>query len=340
MTLPLEALGHYLEQNVPDMGQLGEVKQFSGGQSNPTHLLTTSTGQFVLRQRPLGKLLPSAHAIDREYRLLRALRDTAVPVADAIYYCADEEIIGAQFYLMRYVEGDVHWDASLKEAPQTDREAITLRMVETLAAIHSVDWRGVGLGDFGKPTNYAQRQIDRWTRQYEASAVDEDPAMLRLIEWLRASVPADDGQTSLVHGDFRIDNLIYQRGTSKVAAVLDWELSTIGHPMADLAYILMHHRLPNDGPFHGLAGIDRAAYALPGQEKLIAAYCELTGIAQPKHLPFWISLAAFRLTAVLEGVRARIESGNAADAERGRRLVATIPVLLDVALEAADLRAN
>lgn len=334
-TLDLDRLSDYLTARLPNLPRLTGAQQFSGGQSNPTYLLKAGDRRFVLRRKPGGAILPSAHAIDREFRLLTALAPTDVPVAPALHYATDETVIGSEFYLMEFVDGVVHWNPALPEMDPAQRRPVTFAMVDTLAALHRVDWRAAGLADFGKPNDYAARQIARWSRQFRATEDGSYPDMERLIAQLEADLPADDGRATLVHGDFRIDNLMFRSGSDEVLAVLDWELATIGHPFADLAYMLMHHRLPNDSVFHGLGGVDRAAEGLPGEAQIIARYADRIGMSDAPPLDFWISLSAFRLAAILEGVRARIEEGNASDPERGRKLIRTIPDLIALGLNPA-----
>lgn len=329
----LTRLQAYLDAQVPWLGRLREARKFSGGQSNPTYLLEGEGGRCVLRRKPAGVTLPSAHAIDREFRLLTALAGTAVPVAGALAYCDDAAVIGSEFYLMEFVDGVVHWDAALPDVAVDRRRAVTFAMTDTLATLHNVDWADVGLSDFGRTENYAARQIGRWKRQYHAARPTAEPDIETLVDWLEAHLPPEDGAATLVHGDFRIDNLMYHREGAHVAAVLDWELSTLGHPLSDLAYLLLHHRLSNDGVFKGLGGIDRARAQLPSEAEIIARYCDRTGRTTPPALTFWIALSAFRLVAILEGVKARIRQGNAANPERGRELVSAIPELTALALD-------
>ena len=255
-----------------------EVRQFAGGQSNPTYLVQSPDYRYVLRRKPPGKLLPSAHAVDREFRVLAALAGSQVPVARVYALCEDPEVIGSAFYVMDYVEGRIFWDALLPEVPAAGRRAVYGEMVRVLAALHSVDYRALGLADFGKPGNYIERQVARWTQQYRASETEKIDAMERLIEWLPKHIPAGE-QTSIVHGDFRLDNTIFHPAEPRILAVLDWELSTLGHPLVDFAYFCMRYHLPA-AEFRGLGGVDPAAYMMiPTEAQCVAQYCRLRGIA-------------------------------------------------------------
>jgi len=298
------------------------VEQFAGGQSNPTFLLESADRRYVLRRKPQGKLLPSAHAVDREYRVIMALADTEVPVARGFGLCTDPSVLGADFYVMDYVEGRIFWTAALPEEPAENRRAIYFEMTRVLAALHAVDTTAVGLSDYGKPTQYVARQVSRWTQQYRASATDSIEAMERLIEWLPLNVPGDD-ETSLVHGDYRLDNTIFHPSEPRILAVLDWELSTLGHPLVDLAYFCMRYRL-TAGEFGGLAGVDVAALMIPTEEECVADYCRRRGRAPvaSREWSYYLAFCMFRLAAILQGVLARAIQGNASSAtalEAGRR---------------------
>jgi aminoglycoside phosphotransferase (APT) family kinase protein len=300
-------LGH-LDGNV-------EVVQFKGGQSNPTYLVTAGRDRFVLRRKPPGKLLPSAHAIDREFRVLRALADTDVPVARALGLCEDEAVIGTAFYLMEYVAGRVFWKPELSELEKAERGRIHDEANRVIAALHSVDPLAVGLGDYGKTGQYIARQVARWSKQYQASVTEPIAAMDRLMEWLPANVPAAD-ETRIVHGDYRIDNLIFHATEPNVLAVLDWELSTLGHPLADFAYHCMIWRISPD-LFRGLGGLDLAALGVPTEAEYVAAYCRRTGrdgIAE-RDWEYYIAYNMFRIAAILQGVYARALQGNASSAD-------------------------
>jgi aminoglycoside phosphotransferase (APT) family kinase protein len=316
-------LERYLSAHIPGFRGPVQVEQFRGGQSNPTFKLVTPDRTYVLRRKPPGKLLPSAHAVDREYRVLTALADTDVPVAHCHALCADESVIGTMFYVMDYVEGRVLWDPTLPGMTPDERRAIFDEMNRVLAALHCVDYAAVGLSDFGRPGNYFARQIDRWSRQYKASETEKIEAMDRLIEWLPNHIPPSE-RTSIVHGDYRLDNMIFHPAEARVAAVIDWELSTLGDPMADLAYHMMAwHVSAND--FRGLRGADLAALGIPAEDEYVRTYLERTG--EPRHpseadWSFYMAYNMFRLAAILQGVMARAVAGNAASesaVQAGRR---------------------
>lgn len=306
-----DALARYLAQHVP--GFSGEISatKFSGGQSNPTFLLESESGKFVLRRKPPGALLASAHAVDREYRVLRALEKSPVPVARGVLLCEDETIIGSMFYLMEYVSGQVFWDPALPELESSRRISIYHALIDNLAALHEVDVQAVGLADYGKPGSYFERQLNRWTRQYRAAETEPLADMESLIDWLPKNLPPDDDQVSLIHGDYRMDNFIFEADKSTILAVLDWELSTLGHPLADLAYFCMCLRLPASGFPKGLAGLDRAALGLPSEEDIVLRYCEQRGLAGIPHWHFYLVFSFFRLAAICQGVLRRALDGNA-----------------------------
>ncbi len=310
-TLDTARLQHYLAGQIPDFSTLLECSKFSGGQSNPTYLLRTPERQYVLRRKPAGVLLKSAHAVDREYRVIKALGPTAVPVPQVYCLCEDEGVIGSMFYVMEFMDGRIFWDGALPAQSPPERTAIYDASVSVLAALHSVDVDQVGLGDYGKPGNYFARQIKRWSEQYLATATEDNPAMNRLMHWLPNNMPADDGRVALAHGDYRIDNLVFHTQESRVLAVLDWELSTLGHPWADLAYQCMHWRLAPDAAIPGLGGLDRAALGIPSEAAYVARYCALTGIDSIPDWDFYIIFSFFRIAAILQGVKMRALDGNA-----------------------------
>jgi aminoglycoside phosphotransferase (APT) family kinase protein len=299
-----------------------DVQQFAGGQSNPTFLVRSADHRYVLRRKPPGKLLPSAHAVDREYRVIVALANTAVPVAKAHALCEDPAVIGTAFYVMDYVEGRLFWDAALPEVAGAERRAIYDEMTRVIAALHSVDYAAAGLGDYGKPGRYIERQVARWTQQYRASATETIDAVERLIEWLPKHIPADE-ETAIVHGDFRLDNAIFHANEPRILAVLDWELSTLGHPLVDLAYLCMRYHLSAE-QFHGLGGLDPATLQIPSEAECVADYCRRRGRAPvaPQDWTYYLAFNMFRLAGILQGVLARAIQGNASSAtalEAGRR---------------------
>jgi aminoglycoside phosphotransferase (APT) family kinase protein len=275
-----------------------------------------------LRRKPFGKLLPSAHAIDREFRVLTALRDSNVPVARTYALCEDLKVMGAAFYVMEYVDGRIFWDAALPEVNADSRAAIYGEMIRVQAALHSVDYQAVGLGDYGKTGNYIERQLSRWTQQYRASETEKLAAVEHLMAWLPEHIPADD-QTSIVHGDFRLDNTIFHPREPRILAVLDWELSTLGHPLVDLAYFCMRYHLPA-AEFCGLGGVDATALGIPSEARSVAQYCNLRGLppVAPRDWTYYLAFCMFRLACILQGVFARALQGNASSEtalQAGRR---------------------
>jgi len=318
----VEALDAYLARHVAGYRGPLEVEQFKGGQSNPTYRLTATTKRYVLRRKPPGTLLASAHAVDREYRVITALRDTDVPVAVTHCYCDDASVIGTPFYVMDCVEGRVFWDPTLPELNHAERGAVWDDFNRVIAALHRVDANAVGLGDFGRPGNYFERQIARWSKQYRASETEPIDAMDRLIDWLPAHIPVGD-DTSIVHGDLRLDNLIFHPTEPRVLAVLDWELSTLGHPLADLSYHVMTWRLTAE-EFRGMAGRDLAALGIPSETEYLRRYCDRVGRSaiDPSDWEFHLAFSMFRLAAILQGIAKRVVDGTAAStaaAETGRR---------------------
>ena len=311
LSLPDAALAAYLADHVPGFcGPLVSTK-FRGGQSNPTYLIEAASGRYVLRRKPPGQLLASAHAVDREFRVLRALHGGPVPVAEPLHLCEDASVIGSMFYLMAHVDGRVCWDPSLPDMAPAARAAHYEAIVATLAALHRVDVAAVGLADFGKPGNYFARQIARWGEQYRASETGPIPAMDTLIAVLPARCPADDGVVALVHGDYRIDNLMFAPEAPRVVAVVDWELSTLGHPLADLGYFCMALRLSRNPALPGLAGLDRDALGIPTEAAILARYSEHSGRAIPADWNFVLAFSYFRLAAIAQGVAKRAQQGNA-----------------------------
>ena len=319
-TLDTRSLQAYLSAHLPGFSGTLSAEKFPGGQSNPTFLLSDGARRWVLRRKPPGELLASAHAVDREYRVLSALADTEVPVAETYLLCEDDSVIGSMFYIMEYLDGRVFWDPKLPEIDSPDeRGAMYDEMNRVLAALHSVDPEAVGLADFGRPGNYFERQVSRWTKQYRASETERSEAMETLIAWLPENMPEDDGQVSLVHGDYRLDNLMFHATEPRIIGVLDWELSTLGHPLADLSYQVMAWQLPDSEGIRGLMGVDRRALWLPTDEDYIARYCERTGRAGISHWNFYLVFCFFRLAAILQGVKKRALIGTASSAEAEAR---------------------
>lgn len=309
------ALDTYLTAHLGGFQGPATVQQFQGGQSNPTFLVTDASGaRFVLRKKPPGKLLPSAHMVEREFRAMRALSASAAPVPNARLLCEDAGIIGTPFYVMDHIDGRVLSDVALDGFSVKDRAAIYDGMNATLAALHSVDWRAAGLSDFGKPEHYIQRQVERWSKQFVATKGDSDiPAMERLMDWLPRAVPAGE-EVTIVHGDFRLGNLMLHKTEPRVVAILDWELATLGHPLPDLAYNCMAYHLPAGiKQFPGLVGVDLAGMGIPSEADYVAAYCQRTGRAGIPDWPYYLAFAFFRIAAICQGVYARALAGNAAD---------------------------
>lgn len=312
-TLDETALSAYLTQHIDGFKGPVKVEKFAGGQSNPTFLLKAESGKYVLRRKPPGKLLKSAHAVDREFKVLKALADTGVPVAHGYHLCEDDDVIGSMFYIMSFEPGTVYWDPTLPEIEKENRAAYHHEMIRVMAALHSVDVNLVGLTDYGKPGNYFERQISRWSSQYHAAETQNIQSMNTLLEWLPANLPFDDGQISLIHGDYRLDNAMFSSNEPRMIALLDWELSTLGHPLADLSYFCMGQRLPAAGGLKGLDGIDRASIGVPSEEELVNQYCELRGIEKIEDWHFYLAFSFFRLAAICQGVYKRSLGGNASN---------------------------
>ena len=313
--IDVDALATWLAAQVPGFEGPLTLEQFKGGQSNPTYKLITPSRTYVMRAKPgpAARLLPSAHAIEREFRVLKALAGTDVPVGEVICLCQDESVIGRAFYIMAFVDGRVYWEQSLPGLAPTERARIYDEMNRVISALHQVDYQAIGLGDFGKPGNYFARQIGRWSKQYLASQTEPIAEMNRLIDWLPAHVPTGD-ETSIVHGDFRLDNMIFSRDEPKVMAVLDWELSTLGHPLADFSYHCMGYHIPPD-QFRGIAGLDLGALGIPDEAEYMARYCRRTGRNRIEHWDFYLAYNCFRLAAILQGIMKRVVDGTAASAE-------------------------
>lgn len=308
------ALASALEAAIPGFRGPLTATKFEGGQSNPTYRIDAASGTWVLRRKPPGALLASAHAVDREFRVLQALQGR-VPVATPRWLCADESIIGSMFYVMDFVDGRVEWDPSLPGHDPAQRAAHYDAIIDVMAAIHGVDVAAAGLAGFGKPGNYFARQLARWSEQYAASRTRGIAAMDALIAELPGRCPADDGCVVLVHGDFRIDNLMWAKDEAQLLAVMDWELATLGHPLADLGYFCMALRLPRNPSIPGLAGLDRSALGIPAEHALLARYAANTGRAIPADWGFVLAFSFFRLAAIAQGVAKRAEQGNASSGQ-------------------------
>ena len=331
-----DALSDYLSAHVAGFNGLDAITRFTGGQSNPTYKITSGGRDYVMRAKPPGTLLKSAHAVDREYRVMRALADTCVPVPKMYHLSEDNSPLGTQFFVMEMVDGTVHWDPGLPGFSQQSRAAAYGSLNATLADLHDIDPASIGLSDYGRPGNYFERQLTRWSQQYRASESAHLPQVDQLIGWLERNMVGDDGAISIVHGDYRLDNVMLAQDAPCVVAVLDWELSTLGHPMADLAYQCMGLRLPNQGTARGLAGIDRAPLGIPSEQDYVAAYCQRRRLERPENWPFYLSLSYFRLLAILQGVVARAAAGNASNPGDMAALEAAIPQLAQAALEIAE----
>ena len=309
------ALDAYLREHVAGFRGPLEVEQFKGGQSNPTFLLRTPGARYVMRAKPApaAKLLPSAHAVDREYRVITALRGTGVPVPRTFALCEDEGVIGRAFYVMDYVEGRVLWDQALPGVSRDERRAIYDEMNRVIAQLHAVDCKAIGLETYGKPGNYFARQLDRWTKQYRASETEKIEAMDRLMAWLPGAIPPGD-ETTIVHGDYRLDNLVFHPTEPRILAILDWELSTLGHPLADFSYHCMSWHIP-PAQFRGIAGLDLPGLGIPTEEEYVATYCRRTGRDRIGNWDFYLAYNMFRLAAILQGIMKRALDGTAASRE-------------------------
>ncbi len=323
--LDTAAVEDWLTAHMPGFSGPLTATPITGGQSNPTYRLDTPSGAYVLRRKPPGVLLKSAHAVDREFRVQQALAGTEVPVARMHVLCEDDSVIGSAFYVMEAVAGRTFDDPAMPGLAPDERSAMIGAMNGVLAAIHEVDIDAAGLSDFGPTGNYYARQLDRWTKQYRASQTEDLPDMDALIDWLGANMPPDDGQRRLVHGDYRLDNLLFAPDRPEIAAVLDWELSTLGHPYADLAGVIMQWSMPHTREGRGLAGVNRAALGLWEDQRFIDEYCARRDLPGIENFEFYLAFCHFRMAAILQGVKKRALDGNASDPERGLQLGAYVP---------------
>ncbi|MCY0146935.1 phosphotransferase family protein [Hoeflea sp. G2-23] len=326
----MDALADELHDLVPEFSGLHAIEKFNTGQSNPTYRVEADSGRYVLRAKPPGPLLKSAHQVDREYRVMKALADNDVPVPKVFGLSQEHSVIGRMYFVMELVEGHIFWDPALPEMTKAERAAVYDGMNDVLARLHSVDPEAAGLGDFGRPGNYFARQIRRWSEQYLASKTEELPDIDRLMAWLADNVPEDKGRASIVHGDFRLDNMIFAGHGEQVLALIDWELSTLGHPLADLSYQCMQWRLPHASGFRGLGGLDRGDLGIPSEADYVARYCERSGI-EIDNWSFCLAFSFFRLAAILQGVYKRSLDGNASNPERAREIGKAVPLLAAMA---------
>jgi len=323
------ALLGWMQANVEGFQGPLEVRQFKGGQSNPTYQLITPTKKYVMRRKPPGKLLPSAHAVDREYKVITALYPTGFPVAKSYGLCTDDSVVGTWFYVMDMVEGRILWDQQLPQYEPAERHAIYMAKINTLADLHNTDYEAIGLGDYGKPGNYMGRQVDRWTKQYKASETEHLPDMEKLIEWLPKSLPAQE-RTSIVHGDYRLDNMVIHPTEARVIAVLDWELGTLGEPLADFTYLLMNWV---NGTIATLP--DLKAHGIPTLDEAVAAYCERTNRSGLHDLDWFFAYNMFRLAGICQGIVGRVRDGTA-NSPQATAMAARVPLLAESAWKYAQ----
>ncbi|TCP94214.1 aminoglycoside phosphotransferase (APT) family kinase protein [Sphingomonas sp. PP-CE-1A-559] len=326
--LDLDALGAWMTANVPGYAGPLTYAKFAGGQSNPTYRLDTPECAYVLRRKPFGPILPSAHAVDREYRVIAGLHPTGFPVPRPYGLCEDAAVIGSAFYVMEMVEGRTIWDGAMPGATPPERTAHYEAMVDTLAALHNTDYAAAGLGEFGKPGNYFERQVGRWTKQYRAAETEHMDSVERLIEWLPRTLP-EQTRTAIVHGDYRIDNMIFPPSEPKVIAVLDWELSTLGDPLADFSYLLMSWVTEPEGR-SGVLGMTGPETGIPTIEQVVDRYCAATGRDGVPDLNWYFAYNLFRLTGIVQGIKKRIIDGTASSAQ-AEKTVAKIHGLADAA---------
>jgi len=329
--LDLVSLSTYLSKNIEGFEGPLSSKKFAGGQSNPTYLLSTPKAKYVLRRKPPGKLLKGAHAVDREYKVISALHPTPLPVAKPFVLCDDDAVIGSMFYVMQYVEGRIFWDPALPELEPAERRNIYMEMNRVLSTLHKVDVDDCGLADYGKKSDYFSRQIHTWTKQYRAAETKTIKAMDSLIDWLPANLPSNSDLVSVVHGDYRLDNMIFHPDRSEVIAVLDWELSTIGHPFADLAYQCMLYHMPHGQGLPGLAGADLATMGIPSERDYVDTYCNHMGIDRIENWNFYLAFGLFRLASICQGIEKRRQIGTASS-DRADEYAKIVEPLANIAL--------
>lgn len=330
---PTEGLAEWLPRHVDGFAQLTSIAKFPGGQSNPTYRLSDGTMDCVLRRKPFGALLPSAHAVEREYRVIAALHPTGFPVPRPYALCEDTQVIGAAFYVMEMVEGRVLWSGAMPDADPAERRATYETMVDTLARLHAFAPNELGLENFGAPGNYFERQVRRWTKQYRAAETERIDGMERLIEWLPTRLPSQE-RVSIIHGDYRIDNMIFASDRPQVAAVLDWELSTLGDPLADFANLAMNWVMPAGDRKAQLGGLDLAALGIPSLDEIAARYCELTGLREIPDLNWFFAFNLFRLAGIVQGIKKRAIDGNASN-DQAAEFASRVPELAQQAWQFA-----
>ena len=320
-----DAISAWLADRAEQHAPIRSATKFPGGQSNPTYRLTGASGDLVLRRKPFGKLLPSAHAVDREFRVISALHEAGLPVPRPIALCEDESVTGSVFYLMQMVEGRTFWDGTVPGASPQERGGIYRSLVDALADLHNLDPEAIGLNDYGAPGNYFERQIRRWTKQYRASQTDDLPEVERLIEWLPETMPAQD-RRSVIHGDYRIDNLIFEKDGTRALAILDWELSTLGDPLADFTYLAMNWAMPHGQRGAQLGGLDLQALGIPTLEEITERYCERTGRSGVPDMDWYFAYNLFRLVGILQGVKKRFLDGNASSKDAEEKAARILPL--------------
>ena len=326
------ALGHWLEANVEGFSGPFELQKFPAGQSNPTYRITAASGEYVLRRKPLGPLLPSAHAVDREYRLISALHPLEFPVPEPLALCEDESVIGTIFYVMELANGRSYPNGALPDFDPPTRARMYAQLVDTLAELHTIDAERAGLGDFGKPGNYFERQVRRWTRQYRDSQTDFIPEMERLVAFLPETIP-EQSRTAIVHGDYRIDNVLFD-GDGTLTAVLDWELATLGDPLADFSYLAMQWAMPADGGA-SLAGLDLEALGIPGLDEVTRRYSERSGVPAASALDWYFAYNLFRLAGIVQGIKKRVIDGTASS-DDAAEMAKRVPTLAQAAWRFAE----
>ncbi len=334
--LDLDVVAKYMSGRIDGFHGPLKAEKTPTGQSNPTFILTASSGKYVLRRKPAGVLLKSAHAVDREFRVMSALAATDVPVPKMHFLCEDEDVIGSMFYVMEYIEGLNFVDPRISDVTSEARRGMYDAMNGGLAALHSVDVEAVGLSDFGKPGNYFSRQISRWSGQYRSSETGAIPQMDQLIEWLGENIPEGDDKVSLVHGDWRIDNLLFAPDGPNLVAILDWELSTLGHPLADLGAQLMQWAMPIGPEGRGLDGVDRRTLGIPEDREYVELYAKRAGLGDVPDMGFYVAFSFFRMAAILQGVKRRALDGNASNPEQALRLGAFVPIFAGKGLQIAN----